>query len=83
MFHEMISVGTAMKKFALLIIACLEAFNIAVAQITSQQADALVTNQIYDTIIEYVDIFILLPRNSIKVCGLSMLRRYTDAWLLE
>lgn len=55
-----------MKKFALLIIACLEAFNIAVAQITSQQADALVTNQIYDTIIEYVDIYSfpeLLHRN--------------------
>lgn len=36
------------------------------AQITRQQADALVTNQIYDTIIEYVDIYSfpeLLHRN--------------------
>lgn len=46
-----------MKKLTLLILACLVAFNIAEAQITRQQADALVTNQIFSSSLDNVDIY--------------------------
>lgn len=45
-----------MKKHTLIIIACLVAFNIAEAQITRQQADAIVI-QCYDSIINQIDIY--------------------------
>ncbi len=46
-----------MRKILPLIVACLVASNIALAQITHQQADDLIVNQIYGSIIEHIDIY--------------------------
>ena len=73
-----------MKKFIFLFVCLLFAFGVN-AQITREQADAIVTNQIYGDAIDHIDVFkypqLLSNADSIPVFGQSPLAMpYQYGW---